>query len=120
MLPQGVEIEQQGSLVKVRFAQPEVTHTDMQTTAEECLERVRVHGAQNIAFDLARVEFLASACIGALVQLLQEMEPRRGKVALADCQDNVAFLVKVTRLDAIFEIFDDMSDAIASLKADVR
>lgn len=120
MLPQGVELEQQGSLVKVRFNQPEITHTEMQDTAEECLERIRVHGAQNIAFDLEQVEFLASACIGSLVQLMQEMEHHRGRIALAGCQDNVAFLFKVTRLDAIFEILDDMSEAVAALRADGR
>lgn len=114
MLPQGVELEQAGPLVTVRVGVTDVTHTQMQETLSECAERMRYNNAQNFIFDLGPVEFLASACLGALVGFMQDVEHVRGRIALAACQDNVAFLFKVTRLDQVFHLYDDPTDAAAA------
>lgn len=115
MLPQGVELDQAGPLVTVRLGVADVTHTQMQETLSECAERMRYNNAQHFIFDMGAVEFLASACLGALVGFMQEVEHVRGKIALAECQDNVAFLFKVTRLDQVFPLYDDTTQAAASL-----
>ncbi len=114
MTPNGIELEQAGVVVTVRFARPEVTHVEMQDAVAECVERMRYNNAQHFVLDLAVVEFLASACLGALVGFMQDVEHVRGKIALVNCQDNVAFLFRVTRLDQVFELFDDVKDAVAS------
>ncbi len=44
----------------------------------------------------------------------------RGRIALAGCQDNVAFLFKVTKLDDIFVLFDDLDAALDQLSNDLR
>ena len=56
-----------------------------------------------------------SACIGALVTFLQDLEHVRGRIALANCQPNVAFLFKVTRLDQVIGIYDDPQTACAEV-----
>ncbi|MEM8739638.1 MAG: STAS domain-containing protein [Planctomycetota bacterium] len=110
------EIEQTGSNVTVHVAGPEASHLEISEVVAECCERMRYENASNFVFDLENVEFLASACIGALVELLREVEPMRGRIALAHCDENVAFLFKVTKLDDIFGIFDDIDDALESFK----
>ena len=115
MLPDSFEIEQDGQLVTAYLRATEVAHDDMQALVVECLEKMRYDNAQNFIFDLEQVEFLASACIGSLVEFLQEIEHCRGQIALVNCQDNVTFLFKVTRLDQVFGLFDDMDEAIESL-----
>jgi anti-sigma B factor antagonist len=115
MLPNGFEVEQAGQLVTAHLRAAEVAHDDMQALVQECIEKLRYSKAQNFIFDLKEVEFLASACIGALVEFLQEVEHCRGQIALVNCQDNVAFLFKVTRLDQVFGLYDDIEEAIASL-----
>lgn len=114
MLCEGIELEQSGPVVTVRIAVPELTHTQMQELVDECLERMRCHNASFFAFDMSDVTFLASACLGLLVSLLQDLEHVRGRIALANCQQNVAFLFKVTRLDAVFPIYEDVRDAVES------
>lgn len=114
MLPQGVELEQNGPLVTVRIDVPDVTHTQMQETISECAERMRYNNAQHFVFDMGPVEFLASACLGALVGFMQDVEHVRGRIALAACQDNVAFLFRVTRLDQLIHLYDDVTEATAS------
>ncbi len=115
MLPEQFELEQSGQLVTAHLRAAEVAHDDMQTLLQECVEKIRYNNAQNFIFDLEGVEFLASACIGSMVEFLQEVEHCRGQIALVNCQENVAFLFKVTRLDQVFEMFDDIDEAIRSL-----
>lgn len=115
MLPNGFELDQSGSLVTMRVRQREVTHTDLQDGASECVDRIRYHNAQHFIFDLEGVEFISSACLGVLVGFMQEVEHARGRVVIANCHENVAFLFRVTRLDAVFEIFDDTAAAVAAL-----
>ncbi len=115
MLPDGFEIEQAGQLVTATLRANEVAHDDMQSLVQECVDKIRYDKAQNFVFDLAEVQFLASACIGSLVEFLQEVEHCRGQIALVSCQENVAFLFKVTRLDQVFSMFDDIEEAIESL-----
>ena len=115
MLPDTMELETSGSRVIARIKQAEVAYHDMQELVDACVDKMRYDNVQDFIFDLAEVEFLASACIGALVQLLQDIEHQRGQIALAGCQDNVAFLFKVTRLDSVFPMFDDVQEAAESL-----
>jgi anti-anti-sigma factor len=110
------EIDQTGPNVTVHVAGPEASHAEINEIVADCCERMRYENAVNFVFDLERVEFLASACIGSLVELLREVEPMRGRIALAHCDQNVAFLFKVTKLDDIFHIFDDIDDALESFK----
>lgn len=114
MRSEGIEIEQAGSVVTAHLRQAEVAYQEMQEVVDTCVEKMRYDNARNFIFDLAEVEFLASACIGALVQLLQDIEHQRGQIALAGCQDNVAFLFKVTRLDTVFPMYDEVDEAAES------
>ncbi len=115
MLPKGFEVEQAGQLVTAHLRAAEVAHDDMQELVQECIEKLRYSKAQNFIFDLQEVQFLASACIGALVEFLQEVEHCRGQIALVNCQENVAFLFKVTRLDQVFGLYDDIEEALENL-----
>ena len=114
MLPDTIEVEQSGSMVTAHIRQVEVAYQEMQDLVDACVDKMRYENAQNFVFDFAEVEFLASACIGSLVQLLQDIEHQRGQIALAGCQDNVAFLFKVTRLDSVFPMFDEVDEAAES------
>jgi len=114
MLPDGMNIEQEGSVVTAKVHQAEVAFNDLQELVDACMDKMRCEKAQNFVFDFSEVEFLASACIGSLVQLLQDLEHHRGRIALAGCQDNVAFLFKVTRLDSVFPMFDEVQEAVES------
>ena len=114
MLPEGIELDQQGPIVTCTIALPEVTHIEMQELVDACMERVRYDNARHFVLDMSDVEFLASSCIGVLVGFLQDLEHTRGRVALANCKDNVQFLFKVTRLDHVFAMFDDVKEAVES------
>ena len=108
------ELEQVGPTVTVRLAGPEASYFQFQDVVRDCCDRMRYDNATRFLFDLGQVEFLASACIGALVELMREIEPMRGRIALGNCADSVAFLFRVTKLDTVFGVFDDLDEALAS------
>ena len=120
MNPDGYELEQDGPMVTAKIDGPELSHSQMLEVMQDCKDKLRYDSARTFIFDLEKVTFLASACIGALVDLLREVEPMRGRIALAGCQDNVAFLFKVTKLDDIFVLFDDLDAALDQLSNDLR
>ena len=109
-----IDIEQDGQIVTAKLHQAEVAFNQMQELVDSCMDKMRYDKAQHFVFDMTAVEFLASACIGSLVQLLQDIEQHRGQIALAGCQENVAFLFKVTRLDSVFPMFDEVDEAVES------
>lgn len=115
MLPKAIELEQSGAVITARIREAEVSHLHMQELVNECLERMRYHNGRDVLLDLESVEFLASACLGPLVALLQDLEHVCGRVAVVNCQDNVAFLFRVTRLDSVIGVYDDEKEALAHL-----
>lgn len=110
--PPAYELDQRDGAVIARLTQAEVTHLAMQELCVELEEKIRYDNIQHFVIDLADVRFLPSACLGSMVEFVRELEHVRGRVALASCEENVAFLFKVTRLDAIFPIFDDVDEAL--------
>ncbi len=117
---EGYEIDQTGPMITAHIDGPELSHEQMLDLLEVCKDKLRYENARNFVFDMEKVTFLASACIGTLVELLREVEPMRGRIALAGCSDNVAFLFKVTKLDDIFALFDDLEEALDEMADDLR
>ncbi len=111
MLTEGTVIEQENSLVVATIADREMNGTQMQEVVNELLQHMRYDNAVNFVLDMGKVEFITSDCLGCLVTFLLDLEHIRGRVALANCQSNVAFLFKVTRLDAALQLYDDVEEA---------
>jgi len=111
MLTQGTQIEQTNNLVVAQIADRELTGLQMQEVICELTQHMRYENAVYFVLDMQSVEFMASDCLGTLVTFLSDVEQMRGRIALACCQPNVAFLFKVTRLDAAFALYDDVEDA---------
>jgi anti-sigma B factor antagonist len=111
MLTAGTAIEQTNRLVIASIPSREFTIRQATDLVEELMQRMRCDNAQYFLLDLAAVDFMPSACLGALVTLLQDVEHVHGRIGLVNCRPDVQFLFKVTRLDAVFPLFDDMEKA---------
>ena len=115
MISQQTKIEQTNNLVIAEISDPELTGLQMQEVVNELVEHMRCENALYFVFNMKNVEFMASDCLGCLVTFLQDIEQMHGRIALANSQPNVAFLFKVTRLDAAFPLFDDVGEACEHL-----
>ena len=114
------DIEMEGGAAVIRFQGTAISHEQMLEINQACEDKLRYDNTKLFIFDLTGVELFASACIGALVELLREVEPTRGRIAIASASENVAFLFRITKLEDIFGLYDDVEDALHELKVGVH
>jgi anti-sigma B factor antagonist len=69
-----------------------------------------------VVLDLARVEFVDSTGLGAIVSLMKAVGPTGG-FALANARPPVRRLFELTRLDRVFSLHGAVDDALAALQA---
>jgi anti-sigma B factor antagonist len=67
-----------------------------------------------IVFDFAAVRSLDSAGIEFLLMCMEESMKRNGDVKLACVSPELSAILKMTRVDRLFEIFDSCDDAVES------
>ena len=80
-------------------------------------DRMRYQNGHYFILDLSKVQVIVSACLAAFVKFLQDLELVRGRVALVNCQPNVALVLKMTRLDRILIVCDSTDEAKMKLHA---
>lgn len=85
----------------------------------EFKERVqrRLSGLEppKLVMDLRDVGFLDSMAIGALVGLRNLVSSAGGEVVLCNLEQNVANVLRVVTVDAVFEVREDLSKALEHL-----
>jgi anti-anti-sigma factor len=67
-----------------------------------------------VVFDFSEVLKIDSAGIEMLLRCMEEAMKRNGDVKLAAVSDQVAVILELTRVDRLFEIFENPSDAVES------
>jgi anti-anti-sigma factor len=86
------------------------------TAAEELSTRLLslLNDAKHYRFvlDFGHVQYMESACFGALVNFLRWLSRFDGKIAIANVTENVRFLFAVTKLDEVFPILPDVAAAL--------
>lgn len=68
-------------------------------------------GDSRVVLDLGKVEFIDSSGLGAVVAVMKLMGQAR-KLELADLQPVVAKVFKLTRMDTVFTIHDNIDAAL--------
>lgn len=66
----------------------------------------------NIIVQLESVRFIDSSGLGALLSGYKHAAAKSGKLALACCQQQVLSMFELTRLNRVFEIYADLSEAV--------
>ena len=65
--------------------------------------------------DLARVKFLPSLTLGAMVRLGQSFRARNQRLVLVGLQPTIRQVLTITKLDRMFEIQDDVPTALKAM-----
>ncbi len=67
-----------------------------------------------IVLDMARVEYLSSAALRAMVSCLRSVQKWRGNLHIAQPSQRVADVLNLAGLDVVFKVFDDVVEAVGS------
>ena len=77
-------------------------------------------GLKRILINLEGVDYIDSAGLGTLVSALKAVRERDGNVWLAGLTSHVKMIIELTRLNRIFEIFDNIDDALSKIPTAVN
>jgi anti-anti-sigma factor len=71
-------------------------------------------GWRKIIIDISECEFIDSTFLGIIVVALKEITELRGKLRLVGIQPEVKTMFQLTKMNRIFEIFENREDALQS------
>lgn len=69
-------------------------------------------GDHTIIVQLGQVRFIDSSGLGALLSGYKNAAAKSGKLALSNVQPQVLSMFELTRLNQVFEIYTDLSEAL--------
>lgn len=79
---------------------------------EAVLERVAA-GDDRFLIDFSRANYIDSSGLGVLVSLSKKIREEGGELRLSGLDDDLRTLFELTKLDALFQISEDRSSALA-------
>ncbi len=79
------------------------------------LEELLKEGVPTVLIDLSAIDHVDSTGLGELVGYLQRFTEEGRRLALLNPHRRILNLLKLTRLDDVFPIFDDRAKAVAEL-----
>ena len=85
-----------------------------ETAFKKTVTRLLEEGKVNLLVDLGEVGFLDSSGLGALVRAMTLSQKEGGQTKLLRAGPQVRKLLEMTKLDSVFEIYDDPASALAS------
>jgi len=82
----------------------------------ETLREIIDGGAGSVLIDMTGIDYVDSTGLGELVGYLQRFERSGRRLALLRPQSRILNLLRLTKLDEVFQIFNDEEEAIEGLK----
>jgi len=79
------------------------------------LQELLDHGSSSVLVDMSNIDYVDSTGLGELVGYLQRFSNRDRRLALLNPRKRILNLLKLTKLDEVFQIFDDEETAVEAL-----
>jgi anti-sigma B factor antagonist len=72
-------------------------------------------GVPNIVLNFENVKFLSSAVLGLLIRISKKIYQRNGQLKLCCINPKIFEIFRITRLDRVFDICEDVEIAVGTL-----
>ena len=82
----------------------------LRSAVQEALEA----GARNILLELGAVSTVDSSGIGEMVNAFSTVGDRGGALKLVNLPDKVSDILQITQLISVFEVYDNLEEALES------
>ena len=96
-----------------------VSFVDSKIVAEDAIQEVGDQlyslvdeGHKKILLNFGNVQYLSSAALGKLINMKKKVGGASGKLKLCCIHPELKVVFKITRLDQVFEIYDDEDQAL--------
>ncbi|MEK6250032.1 MAG: STAS domain-containing protein [Planctomycetales bacterium] len=103
-----------GDVTVVQFNDRKILdESNIQDMGQEMFSLVEEKRAK-ILLNFNNVEFLSSAALGKLITMDKKVKKAGGKLKLSNIRPEIYEVFAITRLNKLFDIHDDESDALAT------
>jgi len=89
--------------------------SDIQALQDTIVSVIEQAERINMILDFCNVQFLSSAALGLLIRISKKIYERNGQLKLCNIAPKIYEIFKITRLNQIFDIYEDRTGAIQSL-----
>jgi anti-sigma B factor antagonist len=80
------------------------------------LHELQAAGKTTIVLNLSNVQFINSSGLGILIGGASMLKSAGGALKLAGASEKILAIIKITKLEKVFETYSTVSDAVASVK----
>ena len=87
-------------------------------TAKELYAQIDKFGRRLLLLDLSTVQMLSSQSLGVFLTMKEKLKPIDGKLAISGIDPKLYRVFKITKLQEVFEFFDDVETAVSQMKID--
>ncbi|MEN8249439.1 MAG: STAS domain-containing protein [Bacteroidota bacterium] len=84
------------------------------------LEKYNGKGNLQVIIDISDVRYINSSGIGVLITMLTKVRNKGGELCLINPSESVKKLLIITKLQAIFKVFDTIPNAKTKLQAQIN
>ena len=87
------------------------------TSLHEKLHELIEQGTRQVVVDLHLVDWMNSSGLGILIGGLSALRKSGGDLRLASVTDKIEEVLRITKLDRVFDIYGDIDTAVSSYRA---
>jgi anti-anti-sigma factor len=110
-----LQVNEVGEVCVVRFRDQKIIEDiNIQEWGQELFQLVDTDNRQKLLLNFSAVDFLSSAALGKLITLDKKVKARSGMLKLCNIRPEIYEVFAITKLNRLFDIKDDESDALAS------
>ncbi|HUS39208.1 MAG: STAS domain-containing protein [Pirellulales bacterium] len=110
-----ITVNEVGNVAVVRFVDRKILdEAIIQELGTELQGVVEHSGKSNLLLCFENVEFLSSAALGKLIKLNVTVKKNSGQLKLSNIRPEIYEVFAITRLNKIFDIHEDETDALAT------
>ena len=111
-----ISVEYTDNATVVTFVDEKILEEmDIQALKESIMSVIEEGGKINLVLDFCNVRFLSSAVLGLLMRISKKVYEQEGQLKLCNISPRLYEIFKITRLNKIFDIYDNVEGAIQSL-----
>jgi len=88
---------------------------DIQSLQSSIMSVVEQAGGINLILDFCNVRFLSSAVLGLLIRISKKLYERESQLRLCNINPKIYEVFKITRLTKVFDIYQNLENALEDL-----
>ena len=112
-----LQVEAEGEITRIRFMDRNILEeANIQQIGDEIAGIVDASPNPKLLIDFTAVEHLSSAALGTLITINNKVRQKGGQLRLSNIDPQIYEVFVITKLNKLFQIYDDAEQAVGSFK----